>query len=204
MNMNDGPQQFGAEAAAPSVESLPASLDATPPESVEDLVSRVYDQLRRMAQQLMSQERPDHTLQATALVHEVYVRLLGSQRVDFCSRSQFFHAAAEAMRRILIERGRERRRLKRGGPDAGRNRIPLECVDLAAEVDGDDILELDQAITQLEAEQPDVAAVVRLRFFAGLGIDETAQVLNISPRTVNREWTYARAWLFRRLGNPST
>jgi len=171
------------------------------PESLENLVSRVYDQLRRMAQHLMSQERPDHTLQATALVHEAYVRLLGSQRIDFGTRSQFFHAAAEAMRRILIERGRERRRLKRGGPDAPRNRIPLECVDLAAEIDADDILELDGAIAQLNQEQPDVGAVVRLRFFAGLGVEETAQILGMSPRTVNREWTYARAWLYRRLGS---
>jgi len=193
--MESAPEESSPQAAFPS---------GTTPESLENLVSRVYEQLRRMAQQMMSQERTDHTLQATALVHEAYVRLLGNERIDFATRAQFFHAAAEAMRRILIERGRERRRLKRGGPNVGRNRIPLECVDLAAELDGDNILELNDAITQLEAEQPDVAAVVRLRFFAGLGVDETAQVLNISPRTVNREWTYARAWLFRRLGNPST
>ena len=202
--MHDAPPHTPAR--VPNVGAPPSNATPTvrPAESLENLVSQVYDQLRRMAQQLMSQERTGHTLQATALVHEAYVRLLGSERIDFHTRAQFFYAAAEAMRRILIERGRERRRLKRGGPDAHRNRIPLECVDLAAEVDGDDILELDEAITQLNAEQPDVAAVVRLRFFAGLGIDETAQVLNISPRTVNREWTYARAWLYRRLGNSKT
>ncbi len=203
--MSQAPNESSLQTPTPPDTALPnTARPNTTPESLENLVSRVYDQLRRMAQQMMSQERTGHTLQATALVHEVYVRLLGSHRVDFATRAQFFHAAAEAMRRILIARGRERRRLKRGGPDAARNRVPLECVDLAAEVDGDDILELNEAITELESDQPDVAAVVRLRFFAGLGIDETAQVLNISPRTVNREWTYARAWLFRRLATPAT
>jgi RNA polymerase sigma factor (TIGR02999 family) len=121
--------------------------------------------------------------------------------VDWQSQSQFFYAAAEAMRRILIERGRQRRQLKAGGgPDGPRQRIPLTSVDLAIDMDGEEILALDDAISRLEQVSPDVGRVVRLRFYAGLGVEETAQVMRISPRTVNREWTYARAWLFRELG----
>ena len=186
---------------------------APTPESAEALLPRVYDQLRRLARQYMAQERADHTLQATALVHEAYVRVVGSGgggRIDWRNQAQFFHAAAEAMRRILIERGRQRKQLKRGGggasapdgapPPPPRQRIPLGAVNLAVDMDGDEFLALDDAISRLQKESPDVAAVVRLRFYAGLGVEETAQVLGVSPRTVNREWTYARAWLYRQLG----
>ena len=168
--------------------------------SSDELIAQVYEQLRRLARQYMSQERPDLTLQATALVHEAYARIVGSSPVDWQSQGHFFHAAAEAMRRILIERGRQRKQLKRGGgTETPRLRIPLSAVDVAVEDDGDEILALDEAISRLEKEEPDVAKVVRLRFFAGLSVEETAQVLGISPRSVNREWTYARAWLFRQL-----
>ena len=162
----------------------------------EKLLPMVYQQLRDLARQRMDAERAGHTLQATALVHEAYVRLVGGGQVQWAGRAHFFHAAAEAMRRILIEHGRRRDQIKRGGK---MHRVPLNVVDLAEESDYDDIVALDEAVKRLEKEQPDVAAVVRLRFYAGLSIEETAQALGVSARSVNREWTYARAWLFRQL-----
>jgi RNA polymerase sigma factor (TIGR02999 family) len=188
------PDGLSAPAAAPAGAGLTDSAD--------ELIPRVYDQLRRLARQYMSQERPDLTLQATALVHEAYARLVGSSDIKWQNQAHFFHAAAEAMRRILIERARQRKQLKRGGGTVTpRTRIPLNMVDLSVEVDGDEMLALDEAISRLEEQEPDVAKMVRLRFFAGLSVEETAQVLGVSPRSVNREWTYARAWLFRELGN---
>jgi RNA polymerase sigma factor (TIGR02999 family) len=145
----------------------------------------------------MYQERRDHTLGATALVHEVYVRLLGSPPLYVRDRAGFFHAAAEAMRHVLIEHARKRGRQKRGG---ARRRIPLDFVDLAAEEQFDEFLAVDQALQRLEIEDAHAAEVVRLRFFAGLSVDEVADVLNSSPRSVAREWAFARAWLFRVLG----
>ena len=195
------PEGKATEHPGPAGQTSAKVAEAGALSTADSLLPLVYDQLRRLARQYMSRERSDHTLQATALVHEAYARVVGSGRVDWASQAQFFYAAAEAMRRILIERGRQRKQLKRGGGPAGpRTRIPLTAVDLAIEVDGDEILALDEAILRLEKEQPDVAKIVRLRFYAGLGVEETAQVLGVSPRTVNREWTYARAWLFRELG----
>jgi|SRR4051812_12660775 RNA polymerase sigma factor (TIGR02999 family) len=196
----DAAQREPGGAADSSDQHLPAPSSA-PQVPVDALLPQVYNQLRQLARQYMTRERPDHTLQATALVHEAYVRVVGGGRVDWHSQSQFFYAAAEAMRRILIERGRQRRQLKAGGgPNGPRQRIPLTSVDLAIEMDGEEILALDDAISRLEQVSPDVGRVVRLRFYAGLGVEETAQVMRVSPRTVNREWTYARAWLFRELG----
>src|SRR6478672_68983 len=146
----------------------------------------------------MAAERPGHTLQATALVHEVYLKLLGGPDAPWAGRKQFFFAAAEAMRQILIDHARAHRGLKRGG---GRKRVPLSVLDLASEEHIPEILALDEAVSRLEKTSPDVAAVVRLRFYAGLSIEETAEALGISPRTVKREWTYARARLFRELSD---
>lgn len=172
-----------------------------PPGQAGELLEQVYEQLRGLAQLRLSQERPGHTLQATALVHEVYLRLARGNPGAFASRGQFFHAAAEAMRRILIEHARARGRQKRGG---GAARLPLSNVlDLAQASDPSEILALDDAICRLEEQMPEAAAVVRLRFFAGLSVQETAEALGVSPRTVDREWTYARAWLFRQLAEPS-
>jgi RNA polymerase sigma factor (TIGR02999 family) len=191
----DDPNAEDAGARSPAQGNAGAPL-------TDALISQVYEQLRRLARQYMSRERPGLTLQATALVHEAYARIIGASPADWQSQAHFFHAAAEAMRRILIERGRQRKQLKRGGgTETPRARIPLNAVDLAVEVDADEILALDEALSRLEKEEPDVAKVVRLRFFAGLSVEETAQVLGISPRSVNREWTYARAWLFRQLGH---
>jgi RNA polymerase sigma factor (TIGR02999 family) len=162
----------------------------------DQLLPLVYDQLRRIAQQKMAQERPDHSLQATALVHEAYLRLVGDEDVQWANRAHFFAAAAEAMRRILVESARSRGRLKRGGD---RKRMPLNVVDLAAEHEPDEILALDEALKRLEAQDPLMAKLVMLRFFSGLSVEETASAMELSPRTVKREWAMARAWLFREL-----
>ena len=142
----------------------------------------------------MAQERDGHTLQTTALVHEAYLRLFGEGQVRFESRQHFFRAAAEAMRRILIEHARARDRVKRGGRS---QRVPLDLAHAAAELDRDDILALDELIEKLGQQSADAAAIVRMRFYVGLSIDETAAALGVNPRTVDREWKYAKAWLFR-------
>jgi len=157
----------------------------------------VYAELRELARRRMASQPPEHTLQATALVHEAYLKLVGRSDVRWVDRSHFYFAAAEAMRQILIDSARGLARLKRGG---GRARSPLSVADLAAEQDPDQILAVDEALCRLEAQWPDAAAVVRLRFYAGLSVEETARALDVSERTVHREWTYARAWLARELG----
>jgi RNA polymerase sigma factor (TIGR02999 family) len=164
----------------------------------QELLPLVYDQLRKLAEHRMQQERGDHTLQATALVHEAYLRLVGNQEIVWANRAHFFHAAAEAMRRILIEHARARGREKRGG---GRARIPLGVVDLAAAEDSEQILALDEVFCRFEEQEPEIAAVVRLRFYAGLTAEETAEALGVSVRTIYRDWAYARAWLWRELQN---
>jgi len=161
--------------------------------AMERLLPLVYDELRALARAQLRHERPDHTLQATALVHEAYLRLLGGTQPPWNDRQHFFRAAAEAMRRILIEHARKRGRVKRGGK---RVRVELTGVDLASEQDLDQILALDDAFRRLEEEDPEAADVVRLRFFAGLSVEETAQATGLSERTVKREWAFARAWLY--------
>jgi RNA polymerase sigma factor (TIGR02999 family) len=178
---------------------LDALRGASRAEALERLMPVVYAELRAMAQARLHQERPDHTLQATALVHEVYLRLVGSEHPPWQHRRHFFHATAEAMRRILIEHARRRGRVKRGG---GRSRVPLTALNLAHEHDLDDVLALDEGIRRLEEQDPMAADVVRLRFFAGLSVQETARALEVSERTVKREWAVARAWLFRALAGP--
>ena len=163
-----------------------------------ELFPLVYEQLRTLARRRMADEKAGHTLQATALVHEVYLRLAGSGQACWSDKSHFFFAAAEAMCRILIDHARVRGQVKRGG---GRQRLPLNVLDLASQEQIPQILDLDEAILRLEEMSPTVAAVVRLRFYAGLSIDETAETLGISPSTVKREWTYARARLTRELAN---
>jgi len=158
-----------------------------------EFFERVYGELRALARQRMAAERSDHTLQATALVHEAYLRLEGN---GYENRAHFFHAAARAMRQILVEHARARGRVKRGG-DVQRVSVDLSL--LAAETEPAEILALDEAIARLEEEDEDAAAIVRLRFFAGLDVDETALALGISRRTVLRERSYARAWLYRAL-----
>jgi RNA polymerase sigma factor (TIGR02999 family) len=174
------------------VTQILCDVQAGSPQAAERLLPLVYEQLRAIARRNMQQERAEHTLQATALVHEAYLRLVGDHNIEWDSRGHFYVAAAEAMRRILIEHARSRGRVKRGGE---RRRVPLTVVDLAAEDDGDQIMAVDEAFRRLEEVDPDAAKVVRLRFYAGLSVEETAAALGISPRSVAREWAYARAWL---------
>lgn len=167
-----------------------------------ELLVLVYDQLRAIAQQRMNQERAEHTLDATALVHEAYLRLVGSGREQWSGRAHFFAAAAEAMRRILIEHARARAASKRGGRDGrAAKRTPLNLIDLASDEDPDKMLMLDEALQRMEREEPEVGAVVRLRFFAGLSGDETARLLGVSASTVDRHWAWARATLFKALSD---
>jgi RNA polymerase sigma-70 factor, ECF subfamily len=156
------------------------------------LFATVYEELRGVAKVHMGRERPNHTLQTTALVHEVYVRLHREGRVQWQSRAQFMIAAAEAMRRILIERARARKRLKRGG---GRQRIALEPEEVMFEQRLDDLLALNEALERLIRENEQWALVVKLRYFAGLSIPHTARVLDKQEHEVKRQWIAARAWL---------
>jgi RNA polymerase sigma factor (TIGR02999 family) len=161
------------------------------------LLAAVYDQLRKLAQQRMAAERTGHTLSATSLVHEAYLRLAKSGQVKWSGKGEFFFAAAEAMRRILIEHARRRKQLKHGNGNV--RRLPRNVLDLADGEDFERVLTLDDAVSRLEDVSPTGAAVVRLRFYAGLSVVETAESLGISASTVKREWTYARAWLAREL-----
>ena len=162
------------------------------------LLPLVYDELKRLARQRMAGQPRDHTLQATALVHEAYLKLVGDQgaRVHWADRSHFYFAAAEAMRQVLIDHARGLGRLKRGG---GRRRSPLNVAELAADNDPEQILAVDESVRRLESQSPDAAAIVRLRFYAGLSVEDTARALGVSERSVYRGWTYARAWLIRDL-----
>jgi RNA polymerase sigma factor (TIGR02999 family) len=167
--------------------------------AADRLLPLVYDQLRKVAQRDLASERTGHTLSATALVHEAYLKLVGPREVAWESKGHFYAAAAEAMRRILVDHARIRGSQKRGGVK-GRARVPADfasVAELAANEDSEQIVSFDDALRRLEKEAPDAARVVQLRFFAGLSVDQTALALGISDRTVNRLWTFARAWLHR-------
>jgi RNA polymerase sigma factor (TIGR02999 family) len=167
------------------------------PHAAEQLVPLVYEELRRLASAQMAREKPGQTLDTTALVHEAYLRLVGCETDRLWSgRGHFLAAAAEAMRRILIERARRKKRQRHGG---GRRRIDLDELELAAEAAADELLALDEALKQLASEEPEVAQLVKLRYFVGLSIEETAKALGLSVRTANRHWSFARAWLYQQL-----
>lgn len=163
----------------------------------DELLPLVYDQLRAIAQSRMMEERVDHTLEATALVHEAYMKLVGAKSLSWESRGHFFAIAAEAMRRILIDHARRRDSQKRGG---GRVAVPLSVVDLSMDQDPAQVLAVDEALGVLEAEDERCAEVIKLRFFAGLSVAETAEVMGVSERTVMREWSFGRARLYELLG----
>lgn len=167
------------------------------PSSEEELVAALYEQLRAIARRRMASERPGHTLEATALVHEALVRLGVGRDRDWGSRTRFLRAAAESMRRILIDHARDRGRLRRAG---SRRRLPLTVVDLAIDYDFEETMALEEALRSLEVRDPRAAEVVELRFFAGLSFEEVAEALGTSVRTAKRDWTVARAWLHARLG----
>jgi RNA polymerase sigma factor (TIGR02999 family) len=167
------------------------------PAALQELLAQLYPELRRLADDLLRRERTDHTLQPTALVHEAYIRLTGLREMKLESRRHFYGAAAMAMRRILVDHARQRRAQKRGGADL--HRAPLEEA-LSTPVDLRlDFERLDEALQELATIAPDKARLVELRYFAGLSIQETADILEIAPATVKRHWTFARAWLFRAL-----
>jgi RNA polymerase sigma factor (TIGR02999 family) len=167
------------------------------PHAADQLLPLVYEELRRLAARRLAQEKPGQSLLATALVHEAYLRLVDVNKAQhWNSRNHFFAAAAEAMRRILIEKARKRRRLKRGGD---RQRLDLDAVELSAQEAPEDLLALDEALSQLAQKHPEKAELVKLRYFAGLTVDKAAEVLGIAPSTADRHWTFARAWLYRRI-----
>jgi RNA polymerase sigma factor (TIGR02999 family) len=178
-----------------------SAIEQGEPQAAERLLPLVYDELRKLAAQRLAQEKPGQTLQATALVHEVYLRLVDVETAQqWNSRGHFLAAAAEAMRRILVESARRKATRRRGG---GRQRCELRDDDRVSYPIGDELLDLDEALSKLSAVDEHAAAIVKLRVFAGLTIEEVAQHLGISPRTAKRSWAYARAWLGRELSlNP--
>jgi RNA polymerase sigma factor (sigma-70 family) len=206
-----------------NVTQLLAAIEQGQPQAAEELLPLVYDELRRLARQKLAQEKPGHTLQATALVHEAYLRLVGNSETSgqepgtrsdavgdanlatgsrplapssYDSRGHFFSAAAEAMRRILVDSARRKRRLKRGGE---LERQPLEEDQIVAPELDDDLVELDAALEKLAAKDSRKAELIKLRYFAGLTNQQAAEALGISITTADRDWAYARAWLFREM-----
>jgi RNA polymerase sigma factor (TIGR02999 family) len=180
-----------------NVTHILSAIEGGNPQAAERLLPLVYDELRRLASRRLAREKPGHSLQPTALVHEAYLRLVDVEKAQhWDSRGHFFAAAAEAMRRILVERARRQAALKRGGD--------MECVALSEvaanmECDQVDLLALDDALTELERQHPQKAEIVKLRYFAGRSLEETAQIVGISRATTQRHWAFARAWLFGRI-----
>ncbi|MBN1851888.1 MAG: sigma-70 family RNA polymerase sigma factor [Pirellulales bacterium] len=168
------------------------AIDEGDPHATEELLPLVYNELRRLAAQKLSHEKPGQTLQATALVHEAYLRLVGKKDPHWNSRGHFFAAAAEAMRRILIDQARKKRTIKAGGE---LRRIGLSRLDPETEAQDLDVLALNEALEKLEAEMPRKAALVKLRFFAGLTVQQAAMAIGISATTADADWTYAKCWL---------
>jgi len=181
----------------PDVTQLLARLKSGDRDALDRLMPLVHDELRRLAAAHMRRERSDHTLQATALAHEAYMRMVNLDRIDWRDRAHFFAVAAGVMRRILIDHARKRRAARRGG---GAPHIPLEEGLRLADDRPDELVDLDEALERLAEVDPRQERIVELRFFGGLSVEETAAVLDISPRTVKREWAVARAWLRAELG----
>jgi RNA polymerase sigma factor (TIGR02999 family) len=174
-----------------------SAIERGDPHAAGELLPLVYEELRKLAAQKMARERPGQTLQATALVHEAYLRLVDLERAQhWNSRGHFFAAAAEAMRRILIDQARQKGSQRRGG---ARDRRQLRDDDLIAAPLNEELLDLDEALAKLAADDPQAAELVKLRIFAGMTVEEIAEVQGTSPRTVKRDWAYARAWLGREL-----
>ena len=176
-----------------------SAIEQGDPSAAEQLLPLVYDELRKLAAARLAQDKPGQTLQATALVHEAWLRLVGSANSShWNSRGHFFGAAAEAMRRILIDRARDRKRLKREG---NRGRIDLDRIEIALNTQPDDLLDLDDALAKLASEYAQCAELVKLRFFAGLSLGDAAAALGVPRRTADRHWAFARAWLHRQLSS---
>ena len=176
-----------------------SAIEQGDPHAAEQLLPLVYDELRKLAAAKFAQEKPGQTLEATALVHEAYLRLVDVERAQLWNgRGHFFAAAAEAMRRILINRARDKVRLKRGG---GRKRIDLDKLTVADQTTDDELVALDDSLERLAQENPGCAELVKLRFFAGLTLEEAAATLGLARRTADRTWAYARAWLYEALSH---
>ena len=181
-----------------NVTQILSQIESGDPSAAEQLLPLVYDELRKLAAAKLAQEKPGQTLQATALVHDAYIRLVDVQKAQhWDSRGHFFAAAAEAMRRILVETARRKRRPKHGG---GRKRVDLDSACALTEDPGEDLLALDEVLTRFAMLDPLKAELVKLRFFAGMTIPEAADVLRMSHATAERYWTYARVWLYCELG----
>jgi RNA polymerase sigma factor (TIGR02999 family) len=194
----DGAVQSAGEVwtAMHEVTQLLNAIERGEAQAAGRLLPLVYDELRKLAAQKLAREAPGQTLAATALVHEAYLRLAAGGEHGWDSRGHFFAAAAEAMRRILVENARRKKRLKHGG---GRQRVPLEGVVAPMDRLSDDLEALDEALTRLAAEDPLKARLVELRFFAGLSVEDAGRCLGISRATADRWWAYARAWLYEKV-----
>jgi RNA polymerase sigma factor (TIGR02999 family) len=192
--------QSSSRSSGPSVTDLLAQWRAGDERALETLIPLVYGELRSLAHYYLRQEAPGHTLQSTALVHEAYVRLAGHEPPNLQNRSHFFGVAARLMREILVDCARSQRAAKRGG---GTALITLEELDNLAAREDVDLLRLDEALTELARIDERQSRIVELRFFTGLSIEETADVLGISPATVSRDWVVARAWLHRQINRAS-
>ena len=173
-------------------------LEQGDPHAANELLPLVYDELRKLAAQKMKRESPGQTLQATALVHEAWLRLGGDEQPAWDNRGHFFAAAAEAMRRILIDNARRKKALRHGG---GAQRVNLDALELAASLDDEQLLALNEAMEQFAAHDARKAELVKLRFFAGLTNEQAARVLGVSEPTAKRDWAYARAWLYRKINS---
>ena len=180
----------------PDITRILQSLERGDARAADELLPLVYEELRKLAAHKMSLQPPGQTLQATALVHEAYLRLVGNEEKRWESRRHFFSAAAEAMRHILIDRARRRLRAKHGEKVV---RVPLDDVEIIAPAREEIVLQLDEALETLAQISPEQAEIVKLRFFAGFTEPEIAEILNLSERSVQRQWSYAKAWLFERI-----
>jgi RNA polymerase sigma factor (TIGR02999 family) len=176
------------------VTKILSALEQGDAQAADRLLPLVYEELRQLAAQRLWQEKPGQTLQATALVHEVYLRLVDGQAQHWNGRGHFFGAAAEAMRRILVENARRKQQIGRGGD---RQRVPLDASEVAAEAPSEDLLALDESLARLEEHDSGAARLVKLRYFAGMTMAQAAEALDVPLRTAERNWTYARAWLRR-------
>jgi len=181
------------------VTQILSRIEQGDPSAAEQLLPLVYDELRKLARQRLAQEKPGQTLQATSLVHEAYIRLVDVEYAQhWDSRGHFFSAAAEAMRRLLVDRARQKQSVKGGG---GRHRLQLSDLDLGAKSPGPDVLALDQALERLEVVDSRKAELIKLRFFAGLTNEQAAKALGISSSTADNDWAYAKTWLKMEMSN---
>jgi len=181
---------------AENITDLLVSYGRGDKESLDKLMPAVYDELRRQAARYLRREQPGHTLQTTALIHEAYLRLVDQRNVQWQNRAHFFGIAAQMMRRILVDHARTKKRVKRGGSDI---KVSLNDATVAVKGQDLDVVALDEALTRLERIDAQQSRVVELRFFSGLTVEETAEVMQVSPATVKRDWSMAKAWLHREL-----